>query len=240
MKALLCLLWLVVSSVNAGDIHGGTILAMRGKDCVLIATDSRFSSYKTGSFLLGEYARPMFRVGSRTIVGCIGLDSDAHALREAVTEQLSAHDDACIEPDAVVRVVSNILYRTRMYVTPVVIGLDSRRGPCISSMDGLGALTCPDAFAVCGTASSALYAICESVFRPGMDDEQLMAAAQRALELALRRDVLSGRRVQLLLLRPAKDTDKVEAGAEARAGGETVEGAFSVVEVRRTFQTDDV
>jgi len=214
-------LLLLLGTVLASDIHGGTILAMRGKDSVLIASDSRFSSYKSGSFLLGEHARPVFRVGSRTVVGCIGLDSDAHSLREAVKEQLSGSADACIEPDAVSRVVSNALYRNRLYVSPVVIGIDSQRGPCICSMDGLGAQTVTDAFAVSGTASSALYALCERVFRPGMTDAELLAAAQRALELALRRDVLSGRRVHVLLL----------------SGGV---GGGAVMETRTTFQTDDV
>ena len=187
---------------SGGDIHGGTILAMRGKDSVLVASDSRFSSYKTGSFMLGEYPRPLFQVGSRTLVCCIGLDSDAHALNEAVKEQLSNHEDTTtIEPESVARVVSNILYRNRLYLTPMVVGIDSSGVPLICSMDGLGAQTLSEAFAVSGTASGGLYAICESEFRPDLCEEELLDTAERALTLALQRDVLSGRRVFMTLLR---------------------------------------
>jgi 20S proteasome subunit beta 3 len=231
------LMVILLIQFGASEIHGGTILAMRGKDCVLIASDSRFSSYRTGSFLLGEYARPLFSVGSRTIVGCIGLDADAHSLREAVKQQLSSLEDITVEPSSVARVISNILYRNRMYVTPVVIGIDSKRGPVICCMDGLGALTETDRFVVCGSASAALYALCEregvlysggdaasassvSAGRGGpgsmMSEEELLNAAERALVLALQRDVLSGRQVHVLLLR----TDGTH--------------------VRKTFQTDDV
>jgi hypothetical protein len=34
--------------IYANSIHGGTFLAMSGKDSVVLAVDSRFSSQKTG------------------------------------------------------------------------------------------------------------------------------------------------------------------------------------------------
>jgi len=47
---LICSL-LSLLGVNS-KIHGGTFLAMAGKDSVVIAADSRFSSQQTGSMLI--------------------------------------------------------------------------------------------------------------------------------------------------------------------------------------------
>ena len=191
--------WLL--RVTWGEVHGGTLLALKGRDSVLLAADSRFTSYRTGSFLLGEFPRLVFCVGSRTLVGCIGLDSDIQSVLEACRERLSSHEDAWVEPQTVARVVSNILYRTRLYVSPMVVGIDSRTGPYICSLDGLGAQTEPEGFAVSGTANSGLYAICESLYEPGLDDEALVAVAERCLTQALQRDVLSGCSVTISLLK---------------------------------------
>lgn len=186
---LLCFLLVVVPPCAASEIHGGTMLAMKGRDSVVLAADSRFTSYRTGTFLLGQYPRPLFRVGERCLVGCIGLDSDARQLLADVRDRVQ--DQAHLEPASVARVVSNALYRRRLMLSPMVCGMDTSSGPYICSMDGLGAQT-ESAFAVCGTANAGLYAICESLYEPGLGADELCAVMGRCLSLALQRDVLSG------------------------------------------------
>ena len=118
-------MWLLLAAspllLRASDIHGGTMLAMKGADCVVLAADSRFASYRTGSFLLGSYPRMLFRVGRRCLVGCIGLDSDARQLLQDVKDKVEEHSE--LEPASVARVVSNALYRRRMAVSPIVCGI---------------------------------------------------------------------------------------------------------------------
>lgn len=183
------------------NIHGGTFLAMAGKECVLIASDSRFSSSGTGSMLIGSIPRNIFRVGSRTLIGCFGLDSDARFLMEKVRSKLCMdHTDEHLQPNNIARVVSDILYKNSLICGPIVIGIDNKGGkvsPYICSMDGLGAQSVSDSFAVIGTANAGLYAICESLYQPGLDATALTNIAERCLKLALQRDILSGCAVRI-------------------------------------------
>ena len=187
----------MVRVASASEIHGGTMLAMKGRDSVVLAADSRFTSYRTGTFLLGQYPRLLFRVGERCIVGCIGLDSDARQLLVDVRDRVE--DQPRLEPASVARVVSNALYRRRLMLSPMVCGMDTATGPYICSMDGLGAQT-EAPFAVCGTANAGLYAICESLYQPELGADELCAVVERCVSLALQRDVLSGCGVDLHVL----------------------------------------
>ena len=70
-------------------------------------------------------------------------------------------------------------------------------------MDGLGAQTISDSFAVTGTANSGLYAICETLYEPNLSSNDLVAVVEKCLRLALQRDVLSGCSIRILTI--AKD-----------------------------------
>ena len=58
-------LLVLICTCHSKSFHGGTFLAMAGKDCVVIASDSRFTSQEeaTGPYLVGEHQRVAFRVG---------------------------------------------------------------------------------------------------------------------------------------------------------------------------------
>ena len=175
-------------------------MAMAGKECVVIASDSRFSSAGS-SMLLGSFPRNIFRIGSRTLVGCFGLDSDARHLIDIVRLKLCYdHTDEHLQPRNIARVVSDLLYENSLYCCPIVVGIDNTGGkvnPFICSMDGLGALSVSDSFAVIGTADAGLYAICEAHYQPGLEAAELTSIAERCLKLALQRDILSGCTVRI-------------------------------------------
>ena len=65
--SLLSILLLALAGIfcHSKSFHGGTFLAMAGKDSVVIASDSRFTSQEeiTGPYLVGEHQRMAFRVG---------------------------------------------------------------------------------------------------------------------------------------------------------------------------------
>ena len=180
------------------NVHGGTFLAMAGKNSVVMVSDTRFSSQQ--KMLLGSHPRPILRVGTRTLVGCFGLDAHARALMWNLKEILVDHLDTEIGPENVARVVSDILYETGMFVSPIVAGLDSDEKPYLCSMDGLGAQTRTNKFAVQGTASKGMMALCESLYQPNLEASELVKLAERCFNLAMQRDVLSGSNLRVLTL----------------------------------------
>ena len=191
---------LVQIKANSESFHGGTLLAMAGKNSVVIASDSRFSSYQTGTFLLGQFPRCIFRVGSKTLVGFYGLDSDALTIMDDMQEKLMNHLDRDVSSGNIARLLSDSLYSASLQCSPIIAGLDDSGKPHICSMDGLGAQTISTSFAVSGTANSGLYAICESAYSPDFSSEELVEVVEKCLRLAMQRDVLSGCSINILTI----------------------------------------
>jgi 20S proteasome alpha/beta subunit len=67
-------------------------------------------------------------------------------------------------------------------------------------MDGLGAPTVSDKFAGTGTASEWSYALCESLYLPNLDSQELLVLAEKCFRLGLQRDILSGGDFQIITI----------------------------------------
>lgn len=186
-------------SGSSSSIYGGTFLAMTGKDSVLLACDSRFSSQQSGPFLLGEQKRYVFHVGGDCLVGCYGLDADAHTMRKSLIEKIVALNLQKLPPKVLARLLSSYLYKTNSICSPIIAGR-SLEGPYIASLDGLGAITPSNNFAVTGTSAKSVYAVLESIYESELDPEELVSVAEKVFKLALQRDVLSGCTVRILTI----------------------------------------
>ena len=82
--------------------------------------------------------------------------------------------------------VSSALYEKRFgpyFVEPIIAGLDATKNnaPFICAMDLIGCINHADDFVVAGTCSPNLYGMCESLYEPDMDPEQLFETAAQAL-----------------------------------------------------------
>lgn len=197
---LLLVIIIINILISSSNIHGGIILALNGKDSILLATDTRWSSYATGPYLIGQFHRYVFRVGSRCIVGCYGLDSDSIDMIDYLREKTFKLKDTDIGPEQVTRLVSNYLYKSHIMTIPIIIGFKDDGSSYICSMDGLGALTESNTYAILGTASQSLYALCESNYQLDLNPTQLLVVAEKILTLALQRDVKSGGNINILTL----------------------------------------
>ena len=203
MIVLLVLCFLVLEGAlgETSSLHGGTFIAFAGEKCVVLASDSRFSSPSSGPLLIGQFPRAIYRVG-KTLIGGYGLDSDTAALMDSIRVKLAEFREDDIEPVTVATVVSDLLYDNRFICSPIVVGLSKANQPFLCSMDGLGAQTVTSDFCVTGTASDGLYAICESLYQPNLTAHQLVTLTEQCLEEALQRDVMSGCKVHILTLLP--------------------------------------
>jgi hypothetical protein len=77
-------------------------------------------------------------------------------------------------------------------VEPIVAGLDGNNVPYVASTDLIGCPMEPSDFVVGGTSSEQLYGMCESLWRPDMEPEDLFEAISQALLNAQDRDALAG------------------------------------------------
>ena len=156
-----------------------------GRDAVVLAADSRFSSPSSGTMLLGQYVRPVIRVGTKTLIGCFGLQSDVFKLRNDLRSTFLDSLDDEIEPESVSHVLSSYLYSSGLYISPILVGY-GKKGPYICSMDSLGASTVTKSFAAIGTANAGLLSICESLYQPDLSSEELESLTRKTLNMVIK------------------------------------------------------
>lgn len=99
------------------------------------------------------------------------------------------------------------------FVEPVIAGLevDEKTGevtPFVTAQDLIGAPCFPGNFVVGGTCSESLYGMCETLYRPDMEPDELFESVSQALMASLDRDCLSGWGCVVHIITPDSITTK--------------------------------
>ncbi|GME71030.1 unnamed protein product [Ambrosiozyma monospora] len=180
---------------DPSSINGGTAVAMVGKDCVAIACDMRLGSQSLG---VSNNFEKVFNYG-HVYLGLTGLATDVLTVYEDFrmkTNLYKMSEDRDIEPESFANLVSSTLYQRRFgpwFVGPLVAGLNSKTGkPFICGFDFIGCIDFAKDFVVSGTATDQLYGMCESLYEPNLEPEDLFETISQALLNAADRDALSG------------------------------------------------
>lgn len=175
--------------------NGGAVVAMVGKNCVAIAADRRFG---VQALTLSCDFQKTFNVHDKLYYGLPGLATDVQTLNERFrfkTNMYKLREERDIEPKTFAHLVSSTLYEKRFgpyFVEPVVAGLDKKNEPFICSMDLIGCINFAKDFVVSGTSAPNLYGMCESLWEPNLEPEDLFETISQALLNAVDRDALSG------------------------------------------------
>eukprot|EP00009_Paramoeba_aestuarina_P005391 CAMPEP_0201509358 /NCGR_PEP_ID=MMETSP0161_2-20130828/2440_1 /ASSEMBLY_ACC=CAM_ASM_000251 /TAXON_ID=180227 /ORGANISM="Neoparamoeba aestuarina, Strain SoJaBio B1-5/56/2" /LENGTH=130 /DNA_ID=CAMNT_0047904285 /DNA_START=252 /DNA_END=640 /DNA_ORIENTATION=- len=109
--------------------------------------------------------------------------------------------------DSFVSMLSNMLYERRFgpwFVEPVIAGFDSSHQAHLASMDLIGAVSAPKDFVCTGTCEDSLMGMCEALWRPGMNSEELFEVISQALLSALDRDCISGWGATVYIVTPSE------------------------------------
>ncbi|KAI9591992.1 nucleophile aminohydrolase [Syncephalis fuscata] len=175
--------------------NGGCLVAMVGKDCVAIATDKRLG--QQAMTLSTEFPK-VFPATDRTYYGLAGLATDVQTMSELLRFKVNMYkmrEERTIQPKTFAHMLSSTLYEKRFgpyFTEPVVAGLDNKNKPFICAMDLIGCINFAKDFVVCGTSSPNLYGMCESLWEPDLEPEDLFETISQALINAVDRDPLSG------------------------------------------------
>ncbi|ORZ12320.1 nucleophile aminohydrolase [Absidia repens] len=175
--------------------NGGSVVAMVGKDCVAIAADKRLGQQ---FMTVSTEFQKMFQASEKSFIGLPGLATDVLTLAERFRFKVNMYkmrEERDIEPKTLAHMVSSTLYERRFgpyFVEPVVAGLGKDNKPFICSMDLIGCINFAKDFVVSGTAGPNLYGMCESLWEPDLEPEDLFETISQALLNAQDRDALSG------------------------------------------------
>lgn len=176
--------------------NGGCVLAMKGKDCVAIATDKRFGvQLKT----MSTKSQKVFQFGPKLFLGLSGLATDIKTVSQRLKFRVNMYElreNRKIKPKTLMSLVSNFLYEKRFspyFVEPIIAGIDEKTGqPLVNHSDLLGSECHDDDFVCTGTCEESLLGMCETVWEPDMSPEQLFEAISQALINSTDRDAISG------------------------------------------------
>jgi len=177
------------------EYNGGAVVAMVGKNCVGIASDMRFG---VQAQTIGHFQPKIYKINDSTYVGLAGLASDNQTVYEKLKFRANLYrlkEEREINPRIFANVVSNMLYEKRFgpyFVEPVICGLDGEK-PFICAMDLIGAPLFAEDFVLAGSsASEALYGVCETLYKPNLEADELFEILGQCLLTAVDRDALSG------------------------------------------------
>ncbi|SJX60555.1 probable PUP3-20S proteasome subunit beta3 [Sporisorium reilianum f. sp. reilianum] len=177
------------------EYNGGSVVAAKGKNCVVIASDLRLGQQ---AMTVACNFDKVFRVTEKTYVGLPGLASDVATLKERFRYRVNMYkmkEERDIEPEIFAHLVSSTLYERRFgpyFIEPVIAGINSKNEPFIAASDVVGCLNFAKDFVVSGTAADKLFGMAEGLWEPDLGPEELFETVSQILLGALERDALSG------------------------------------------------
>lgn len=176
--------------------NGAAVVAMKGKDCVAIASDRRFGIQAQ---TVAMDFQKIFEMGPHLYVGLPGLATDVQTVSQRLNFRLNLYElreNRKIKPKTFLSMVSNLLYERRFgpyFVEPVIAGLDPKTfEPFVASLDLIGCPMVTEDFVVSGTCTEQMYGMCESLWEPDMDPDSLFECISQSLMNAVDRDAVSG------------------------------------------------
>ncbi|KAJ1438083.1 nucleophile aminohydrolase [Ochromonadaceae sp. CCMP2298] len=177
------------------EYNGGAVIAMAGENCVGICSDLRLGVQAQTVAMDFE---KVFPVSDKLYIGLTGLASDVLSVNHLLKFRCNLYklrENREMKPEAFSAMLSSLLYEKRFgpwYTEPVVAGLTEDGKPFLSGMDLIGAPVFANDFVVAGTCTSNLHGMCEALYRPNMNPEELFEALSQSLLAAVDRDALSG------------------------------------------------
>ena len=195
--------------------NGGSVIAMTGLNCVAIASDTRYGIKQ--QTIACDFPK-VFKMTDKCYVGLPGLATDTETLRNLLTFRLNLFnlkEEREMRPSIISNLLSTLLYEKRFgpyFVEPVVAGLDKNDKPFISAMDLIGAPLYTDDFVVSGTATEAMLGMCETLYRPDLEPEDLFETISQCLLASVNRDALSGWGAVVHIITPTKIISRTLSG----------------------------
>lgn len=194
------------------EYNGGCVVAMRGDNCVAIATDHRFGvQAQTIDTNFGK----VFEMNPSMFLGLTGLQSDILTVKDRLMFRKNLYEvreSREMKPERFAAMLSSFLYEHRFgpyFIEPVIAGLDPKTGePFICNMDLIGCPNVPDDFVVAGTCAEQLYGMCETLWSPGLGPDKLFECIGQSIINAFDRDAISGWGATVYIIEKDKVTIK--------------------------------
>jgi proteasome beta subunit len=180
---------------------GATTIGLVFDGGIILASEKRVTY---GSMIMSKTGKKVFRITDNIGAACAGLVSDMQILNREVEAQAKLFTLDAKRPMAVkaaAKVMSNVLFNRRMLpliIQTIVGGIDDD-GPAVYVLDVLGSLL-PDNYAAVGSGAQMATGVLEQGYNQEMTQNDAKNLVLKAMKSAIRRDVMSGNGVDLLII----------------------------------------
>eukprot|EP00834_Sanchytrium_tribonematis_P004011 NODE_177_length_14091_cov_0.996141.p8 type:complete len:191 gc:universal NODE_177_length_14091_cov_0.996141:8094-8666(+) len=188
---------------NPMQMNGAACLAVKGNQCVSLATDLRFGQQL---LTLGTNFSKIHKVNSKVLVAFPGLATDTQQLMQLLkyhTNIYSLEHHREITAKECANLISHLLYEKRFgpyFVEPIVCGFDADNQPFICSMDVIGCINYANDFVVGGTAEHSLFGMAENLVSDNLNPDELFECTSQCMLNGVDRDAFSGWGVEVIIL----------------------------------------
>lgn len=180
---------------------GATTIGLVFDEGVILASEKRVTY---GSMIMSKTGKKVFKITDSIGAACAGLVSDMQILNREVEAQAKLFALDAKRPmtvKAAAKVMSNVLFNRRLIpliIQTIVGGIDNE-GPVLYVLDVLGSLL-PDNYAAVGSGAQMATGVLEQGYNNKMNQKDAKDLVLKAMKSAIRRDVMSGDGVDLLII----------------------------------------
>eukprot|EP00126_Sphaerothecum_destruens_P001304 Sdes_comp13926_c0_seq1m3339 len=100
------------------------------------------------------------------------------------------------------------LFYSPFFVNPITAGLDAHGKPYLSCHDSIGCASVKSDFVVAGTCSEQMYGMCEALWEPNLEPDDLFETISQTLMNAFDRDAVSGWGAKVYIVEKDRVTTK--------------------------------
>ncbi len=180
-----------MSNKNTLDtLEGTTTVGITCTDGVVFASERRASM---GNLVAHKVAEKIFKIDDHIAATIAGSVADAQSLMKVISAEVSLYkmrNGENISIESASALAANILHSSPLYVQTLLGGVDEN-GASIYSLDPAGGMI-KDSFISTGSGSTFSYGVLEDRVKEGINVEEGVDVAIRAIRAAMERDTYSG------------------------------------------------
>ncbi len=184
------------------QLKGTTTVGLVFDDGVVLATEKRATM---GYMIASKRAKKVYQIAERIGMTTAGGVGDAQQLARVITVECSLYQirrGRNMTVAAAATLLSNILNNNRyypFYVQLLVGGMDEA-GAGLYSVDAMGGATSEEDIVATGSGSPMAYGVLEDRYKKGLNEEEAVSLAVRAIRSAIKRDAGSGEGVHVVVI----------------------------------------
>jgi proteasome beta subunit len=160
-----------------------------------------------GYLVASKQARKVYRITDNigvTVAGGVADTQDLVNLLRAEARYYSLREGVPMDVRAVARLAANVLHAYRLfpYIANLLVGGVGANGSRLYFIDLDGSLT-EESMVATGSGSPVAYGVMESEFREGLNIDEAVPIAIKAVKAAMKRDVATGNELAVAVITEA-------------------------------------